>query len=91
MSARSYIMVNKNLLKVPLCLKWSVKVICPKNPVNIVSALLPGVKNGNEIGTIFDIAHNDVKPMRKDKRGKIRSLNALAQIDAPRPHNPYPI
>lgn len=91
MSARSYIMVNKNLLKVPLCLKWSAKVICLKNRVNIVNAPLPGGKNGNAIGIIFDIALNDVNLTPKSKRDKPKSIAALAQIDARRLHNPYPI
>ena len=91
MSAHSYIMVNKNLLKVPLCLKWSAKVICLKNRVNIVNAPLPGGKNGNAIGIIFDIALNDVNLMPKSKYERLKSIAALAQIDARRLHNPYPI
>jgi len=91
MSARSYIMVNKNLLKVPLCLKWSAKVICLKNRVNIVSDPLPGGKNGNAIGITFDIALNDVNQTPKSKHDKLKSATALTQIDARRLHNPYPI
>ena len=84
-------MVNKNLLKVPLCLKWSAKVIYLKNRVNIVSAPLLGGKNGNAIGITFDIALNDVNQTPKSKRDRLKSITALAQIDARRLHNPYPI
>lgn len=84
-------MVNKNLLKVLLCRKWYARVICLKNRVNIVSAPLPGGKNGNAIGTTFDIALNDVNQTPKSKHDKLKSITALAQIDARRLHNPYPI
>ena len=84
-------MVNKNLLKVPLCLKWSAKVICLKNRVNIVSAPLPGGKNGNAIGITFDIALNDVNLMPKSKHDRLKSIAALAQIDARRLRTLFPI
>ena len=84
-------MVNKNLLKVPLCLKWSAKVICLKNRVNIVSAPLLGGKNGNAIGITFDIALNDVNLMPKSKHDRLKSIAALTQIDARRLRTLFPI